>query len=113
MAAKYIEIEEVPEDLKRKVHQSLAFKTGNFVWRVKFTTPMNPSTVNSTNMYLTSEFGETIKTNIHYDILNNTVEVSPAEPYAEGVSYFLNITTEVQSKGGQKLKAPIKLRFKL
>ena len=113
MGAKYLEIDEVPEDLKRKVHQSLAFRTGNFIWKVKFTAPMNPATVNSTNMYLTSEFGDTLKTNIRYDIPNNTIEVSPAEPYAEGVNYYLNITTNVESKGGQKLKAPIKLRFKI
>jgi hypothetical protein len=64
-------------------------------------------------MYLTSEFGKAIKTNIRYDIANNTIEVSPAEPYAEGVAYYLNITTKVQSKGGQNLKKPVKLRFKL
>lgn len=113
MAVQYIEFGEIPDNLKQKVHQSLAFKTGNFVWKVRFSTEMKPSTVNATNMYLTNEFGESIKTNIRYDIPNNVVEVSPAEPYAEGIKYFLNITTNVQSKGGQKLKAPVKLQFKL
>ena len=113
MAAQYLEIDEVPESLKRSVHQNLAYKTGDFICKLRFTTPMNPSTVNSTNIYLTSEFGEMVKTNIRYDIANNTIEVSPAEAYTEGISYYLNITTKVQSKGGQKLKAPVKLRFKL
>jgi hypothetical protein len=113
MGSQFLQIDEVPDNLKQKVHQSLAFKTGNFVWRVKFSTQMNPSTVNAANMYLTSEFCDTLKTNIHYDIANNTVEVSPAEPYAEGITYYLNITTKVQSKGGQKLKAPVRLKFKL
>lgn len=113
MSAQYLDIEDVPESLQKKVHQSLAFKTGKFVWRIKFNTPMNPSTVNATNMFLTNEFGEVIKTNIRYDIPNNTIEVSPLEPYAEVLFYYLNITTKVQSKGGQKLKEPIKIKFKL
>lgn len=113
MAGQYLEIDEIPENLKRNVHQSLAYKTGDFVWKVKFTAPMNPSTINPANIYLTSQFGEMIKTNIRYDIANNTIEVSPAESYIEGIFYYLNITTKVQSKGGQKLKAPVKLRFKL
>lgn len=113
MATQFLNIQEVPEDLKRKVHQSLAFRTGNFVWRVKFTAPMNPATVNNTNIFLTDEFGKTLKTNIRYNVQDNNIEVSPGEPYAEGVGYYLNITTNVQSKGGQKLKSPIRIKFNL
>ena len=113
MAAQYLDIEDIPESLQKKVHQTLAFKTGNFVWRVRFNIPLNPSTVNAANMFLTNEFGELVKTNIRYDIENNMIEVSPLEPYAEGLFYFLNITTNVRSKGGQKLKEPVKIKFKL
>ncbi|MBO5237150.1 MAG: Ig-like domain-containing protein [Lachnospiraceae bacterium] len=113
MAAQYLDIEDVPESLQKKVHQSLAFKTGSFVWRVKFNTPLNPATVNAANMYLTNEFGEVVKTNIRYDIANNMIEVAPLEPFTEGLFYYLNITTKVRSKGGQRLKEPIKIKFKL
>ncbi len=111
--SKYLDIEEVPETLQKKVHENLAFRTGNFVWRVKFNTPLNPSTVNATNMYLTNEFGNSIKTHIRYDIDHNIIEVTPLEPYAEGIFYYLNITTKVRSKGGQYLKEPVKIKFKL
>lgn len=113
MAAQYLNIEEVPETLQKKVHQNLAFKTGDFIWRVKFSTPLNPSTVNGTNMYLTSETGDMIRTDIQYDAQNNMIEVAPLEPYTEGVAYYLNITTNVRSRGGQKLKEPIRIKFKL
>lgn len=113
MATNYLNIENVPEELESKVQQSLAFKTGSFVWRVKFNTPLKPSTVNSTNMYLTSDGGGLVKTNIRYDIENNMIEVSPLEPFAEGVTYHLNITTNVRSKGGQKLKKPVTVTFTL
>lgn len=113
MATQYLEIENIPESLEKKVHQTLAFKTGNFVWRVKFSTPLNPATVNATTMYLTNEFGDLVRTNIRYIVANNTIEVSPLEPYTEGLFYHLNITTKVRSKGGQHLKQPIKIKFKL
>lgn len=113
MATTYLDIEDIPEGLRQKVHQNLAFRTGSFIWKVKFNTPLNPSTVNPTNMYLTSETGEMIKTNIRYDIQENMIEVAPLEPYSEGVSYYLNITTKVRSKGGQKLKEPVRIKFRL
>lgn len=113
MATQYLNIEDVPEELHDKVHQSLAFKTGSFIWKVKFNTPLKPSTVNNTNMYLTNEAGALVKTNIRYDIENNLIEVAPLEPFAEGVSYHLNITTKVRSKGGQHLKKPVVITFKL
>lgn len=113
MAPQYLNIEDVPETLQNKVHQSLAFRTGSFIWKVQFNIPLNPSTVNATNMYLTSEAGEILKTNIRYDIQNNLIEIAPLEPYAEGQVYYLNITTKVRSKGGQKLKEPVKIKFNL
>ncbi len=113
MGTKYLEIEDVPENLQKKVRQNLAFRTGNFVWRVKFSTPLNPTTVNSSTMYLTSELGETLKTKIRYDVEGSMIEVEPQEPYAAGMYYYLNITTKVESRGGQKLKSPIQIKFKL
>lgn len=113
MATQYLDIEDVPEELQKKVHQDLAFKTGSFVWRVRFNTPLNPSTVNATNMYITDQSGILIQSNIRYEASDNTIEVSPRLPFQEGVFYYLNITTNVRSRGGQKLKKPIKLKFKL
>lgn len=113
MARQYLEIEDVPESLEKKVKQRLAFRTGNFVWRVKFSTPLNPQTVNATTMYLTDEMGNSIKTGIRYDAKDSMIEISPLEPYAEGLFYYLNITTKVRSKGGQKLKEPIRVKFRI
>ncbi len=39
MAAQYLDIENVPEDLQKKVHQNLAFRTGSCVRRLKSNTP--------------------------------------------------------------------------
>lgn len=109
----YLDIEEVPEQLQKKVRQNLKFRTGNFVWRIRFNIPLDSSTVNSSNMYVSDESNAPLKTSIRYDIENNTIEVEPLEPYARDAYYFLNITTKVKSRGGQKLKEPVKLKFKL
>lgn len=113
MAAQYLDIENVPEDLQKKVHQNLAFRTGNFVWRIKFNTPLNPSTANASTMYLTNEMGALVNANIQYNPDTNMIEIEPAQPYAEGVFYYLNISTKVRSRGGQQLKKPIQIKFKL
>ena len=71
MAKNLIDIEDIPPQLANKVKQDLKFKTGNFVWRVRFNIPLDPHTVNKDTMYVTN------------------------------------------SKGGQSLKEPVQIKFKL
>lgn len=111
--AKYVDIESVSKGLENKVAQDLKFRTGRFVWKVKFNTPLDPRTVNNVNLFVTTLGQNPLKTDIRYDTLNNTIEIEPLEAYAQQESYILNITTAVKSKGGQKLKAPIRLQFKI
>ena len=113
MASNYIDIESVSGGTPNLVKQNLKFKTGKFVWRVKFTAPLNPATVNNMNLYVTTLEGKSLKTSIHYDVVSNSIEVEPLEAYAQNESYILNITKNVESKGGQRLKEEIRLRFKL
>lgn len=109
----YLDIEAMSDGLENKVKQNLKFKTGKFVWRVKFTTPLDARTVNNVNLYVTGEEGKVLNTAIHYDTEGSIIEIEPLEPYAQHESYTLNITTRVQSRGGQKLKAPVRLQFKI
>lgn len=113
MSAKYVEIESVSTGLENKVHQNLKFKTGKFIWKVKFNTPLDASTINNINLYVTSLAGNPLKTNITYDSNSNSISIEPLEAYAKNESYILNITTKVASKGGKRLSSPIKLQFKL
>ena len=113
MPTNYIDIEAVSGGTPNLVKQNLKFKTGKFVLRVKFTAPLNPSTVNNMNLYVTKLDGSSLKTSIQYDSINNYIEIEPLEAYAQNESYILNITKNVESKGGQRLKEEIRLRFKL
>ena len=110
---KYLDIQNVSQGMEDKVKQTLKFKTGKFLWKVKFNTPLDPRTVNNVNLYVTNMEKQPLLTSIHYDTLNNIIEIEPLEAYAQHESYILNITTAVKSKGGNNLKTPVQLQFKI
>ena len=113
MAPNFITIEAVTGGAKNRVKQNLKFKTGNFVWRIKFTAPLNPTSVNNRNLYVTNSAQEPLLANIRYDSIMNCIEVEPLEPYTKNESYQLHVTTNVMSKRGQKLPNDITIQFKV
>lgn len=113
MTTNFVNIESVSSDVKSKVRQTLKFRTGNFVWRVKFSSPLNPSSVNNQSLYVTSLNQTPLKTIIRYDTINQYIEIEPIEPYAQNESYILTITKRVRSQGGKYLKDDVKIQFSL
>ncbi|MDE6432956.1 MAG: Ig-like domain-containing protein [Lachnospiraceae bacterium] len=113
MNRQFIEIEDIPKGYENKIKQNLSFKTGKFVWRCRFTTALDPSTVNSDNLYVTSESGSRIATKFTYNDADMEIELEPLEAYAQDTDYFLHITTKVKSRGGQNLKEPVEVKFRL
>lgn len=112
MSTNYIDIEAVPEGFENKVRQDLKFKTGKFLWIVKFNIPLDPASVNNLNLYVTSINLTPLKTKITYDVNENSIQIEPLEAYAKDESYILHITTNVKSKGGKNLKKPVRLQFR-
>ena len=49
---KFLNFGSIQEDIQGKVKQDLKFKTGKFVWRVRFSAPLDPATVNNKNLYV-------------------------------------------------------------
>ncbi len=113
MASNYIQIESMSGGTETLVKQDMKYKTGNFLWKIKFTAPLNPATVNNMNLYVTTTNESPLKTAIRYDAINNCIEIEPLEAYAQNESYILNISKNVESKGGQRLKNDIRLKFKI
>lgn len=113
MSSKYITIESVTGGVKDRVKQDLRFKTGNFVWRIKFTAPLKPSTVNNKNLNVTTLSNTPLLTNIRYDSVNSCIEIEPLEPYNKNESYLLHVSSMVESKKGQRLPQDIVIQFKL
>lgn len=113
MSQNYITIESVVGDVESRIKQSLKFRTGRFVWRIKFTAPLNPATVNNKNLYVTNLSLTPLSTNIRYDSFNKTIEIEPIEAYAKNQSYLLHITTRVKSAKGQNLPKEIAVQFQV
>lgn len=113
MYSNYIKIESVSNEAENKVKQTLKFPTGDFVWRVKFSAPLNPATVHNRNLYVTSLNKTPLKTNIRYDSINQYIEIQPLEPYSLNESYILTISKNVRSQGGQYLKNEVQIQFRL
>lgn len=111
--AKYIEIESAPAGFEDKIRDDLKFKAGKFVWRIQFNTPLDSKTVNNMNLYVTTTGQTPLKTSIRYDAFHNYIEVEPLEAYTQNESYILNITTNVKSAGGKRLKSPIRVQFRV
>lgn len=109
----YLDIESVTDGYQDKVQQNLKFKTGKFVWQIRFNTPLDPTTVNNINLYVTTAAMSPMSTNITYDASMNLIEIEPLDSYTKDESYILHITTNVKSRGGKTLKKPIKIQFKL
>jgi len=111
---KYIDIDEISGGIpKDAVKQNLKFKTGKFVWRVKFSADLDPSTINATNLYVTNSNGGPLKTIISYDAASRVIEIEPQEAYSKEEQYSLHITRNVRSKGGQFLPKEITVKFTL
>lgn len=111
MPSNYLDIQ-TPAGAEKLVKQDLKFKTGKFVWRIKFTAPLNPSTINTNNLYVTTAKGDLLGAYISYDENTHSIEIAPASAYSTTEFYTLHITTRVQSRGGQSLKEPVQINFK-
>lgn len=111
MASNYLEIE-APIGSEKLIKQDFKFKTGRFLWKIKFTAPLNPATVNNNNLYVTDEKGALLSTKIRYNAESNCIEIEPTSAYSTVHFYTLNITRNVESRGGQRLKSEMKIKFK-
>ena len=109
----YLAFESMSEELENRVMQDLKFRTGNFIWKIKFNVPLDPKTVNNVNLYVTSLNLAPLRTSIRYNSLENEIEIEPLEPYAQKESYILNITTNVTSLSGKPLPKPLQVQFKI
>jgi len=111
--ADYLDIKITDETVEKKVKQRLKFRTGHFVWRVKFNIPLDPRSINNNNIYVTDENNNILDTLIRYNETENLIEIEPRKAYSQEKNYFLNVSTRVKSAGGRKLKESVQLQFKI
>lgn len=113
MGRNFLEFDNMSSGLEKKVKQTLKFRTGKFVWRVKFNTPLDPASINGRTMYVTNTNQIPLRTSIRYDANENMIEIEPLDAYAKDEPYILHISKKVRSKGGKHLKEDLQIQFKL
>ncbi|EDS77024.1 Zn-dependent peptidase, insulinase family [Clostridium botulinum C str. Eklund] len=86
------------------------------IFTVKFSKKLDKSTINTSNVYILDENNHKISAVISYDDKNKSVEVNPNSNYESGKKYTLfikGIQSAKENGNIVKLKAPIKMEFKI
>lgn len=82
-------------------------------WYIKFNIPLDKKYVSKDTTNVTDTDGFIMRTYIFYDEIENHIVVSPIDSYEQDRYYLLNISKDVRSANGQKLKREIHILFKL
>ena len=82
-------------------------------WYIKFNIPLDKDYVNKDTTNVTDTDGYLMLTYIYYDEKENLIVVIPKDSYDQDRYYLLNISRDVRSANGQKLKREIHILFKL
>jgi len=82
-------------------------------WYIKFNIPLDKKYVNKDTTNVTDTDGYIMRTYIYYDEKDNLIVVSPIDSYEQDRYYLLNISRDVRSANGQRLKREIHILFKL
>ena len=99
--------------LNDKIQAKLDGFSDRIYWYIKFSAPLNPSSVSSKTMNVTDARGYRLNTEINYDAGKNCIALYPEDSYDSNQFYLLNISKKVQSENGVQLKQEIHVLFKL
>ncbi|MBM7870642.1 beta-N-acetylglucosaminidase [Clostridium pascui] len=95
-----------------KEFQSQTAISQDKVWTVKFNFNLNEETINNSNITVTDDKGNAVQATVMLGDTANTIKVLPkVEGYTPAKSYYVNVSTQVESLGGKKLNQPVKMKF--
>lgn len=85
----------------------------NKVWTIRFNNDLDKTTINSNNVYVTDENGQTIPVDVALsaDLKGVTVSLKNGGKYEKGKSYYLIITEKVKKTSGKPLGSPARMKF--
>lgn len=82
------------------------------VWTVNFNFNLNEETINNSNITVTDDKDNVVQAVSMLGDTANTIKVIPkVEGYTPAKSYYVNVSTGVESLGGKKLNQPVKMKF--
>lgn len=108
----YIEIQSA-KGIKNPIQAKVEVNPEKIYWYIRFNIPLNPETVNEESMDVTDVEGFILTSVISYSAENNTIIISPREPYKPNETYILNISDKVCSRGNNPLKEEVQIVFQL
>lgn len=83
-------------------------------WSVKFSKELKSSTVNNKNIVVTDSNGRSVNAQISPGDDSKTILINPMiQGYIPNSTYYLKITTNVQSIEGKNLKEDVTMKFKI
>jgi alpha-tubulin suppressor-like RCC1 family protein len=79
---------------------------------IRFTTPVEPYTVDDSALFVTDEFGTRASVTKTFTDQDKTIIVKPpSNGYEPGRTYTLHVKTDIYAKSGKQLSQPIKQSF--
>ena len=72
------------------------------MWTVKFSAPMDLSTVNSSNIYVTDDSNLPVKTTLNRSADGTSVQVTPVSAYIVGKKYWIFMTGGITTNSGKQ-----------
>ncbi|SOB90739.1 WD domain G-beta repeat uncharacterized protein [Ureibacillus xyleni] len=94
------------KELEKKINQA-----PNRTWVVKFNAPVDISSVNKTNVYVTNKNKEIVEVN--YSLKSSSeVQLTPKQNYTSGETYTIWVK-EIKSKSNQTIKQFTKMDFQI
>jgi len=85
--------------------------TGSKKWTIRFSSPIDESTANTTNVIVKDSSFNPVSVSIQASADKNAIIVTPNSIYASGKTYYLYITKGLQSSNGDSLKKTVKMKF--
>lgn len=108
-----MKVDSTDRGLNEKVKVHITDKHEKIYWYLKFSLPLDPSSVTKKTMNVIDKDGYLFHTNISYNQKLELISIRPLANYIEEQYYILCIKKEVRSQNLQNLKADVNILFKI
>ena len=82
------------------------------IWTIKFNAPLDYSSINNLNVYVTDDNHNVVKTSLKQSVDRTAIQISPVNAYTLGKKYWIYITQGITSDNGKNyLVQPIVVPF--
>ncbi len=110
---KKIKLDASQKDINDKFKNEIENTEEKIYWYIKFSLPLDETSVSKKTMKVTDTNGYIFKTNIIYNKALELIVIETLEPYREEEYYILHISKEVRSENLKNLKKDVHILFKI